>query len=342
MASLFKRRLKSGIAWRIDYRQGGRFISEYLPVGTTQTLAKKILSDFDQRLAESKLTGKQFISPLKEQLDPLTVGEFRQWILKNKTIAIRKGKPVDDRTLEGYDYAFSKLALAVGENERIAALGGRMRDIEKMLLNFSPNSQSIIVRSLRAAWAFGIQRGIVEENPFKQIPVSTERRDPGFWTIKEKDAVQAHLSGEALKGFLLARHAGLRKIEICRNILWEDVYWESGYGLIREAKTGENQRFIIFPALERELRPLAGTGQVCTIHYSTLAHDIQKAKVKAGVTKPGAVKILRHSLAHELLAQGQDIRFVQLVLRHSSITTTTIYTNFRTDEIRNIMSQVKT
>ena len=342
MASISKRRLKSGTGWRIDYRINGKFYSEYLPPGTSQTLARQVLTEFDQRLIQSRIKGIPFVSPLKEQADPVTVNDFRKWFFENKTLAIKKGRSVDDRTIYAYDHAFKKLISAVGESAKIAQLENRIIDIEKMLAGYSPTSQSIIIRHLRAAFNMGIKRGHIKQNVFNMIPITTERKDPGFWTIEEKDAVQEHLKGEALKGFLLARHAGLRKVEICRNVLWEDIFWESGYGLIREAKTGENQRFIIFPVLERELRPLAGKGYVCDMNYTILDHSIKKAKKKAGITKPGAVKILRHSLAHELLAQGQDIRFVQLVLRHASIITTQVYTNFRTDEIRNIMFAVKT
>jgi len=119
------------------------------------------------------------------------------------------------------------------------------------------------------------------------------------------------------------------------------MFWDSGYGVIPQAKTGGNQRFVIFPLLRESLEPYTGKGWICPLHPSTLTHEITNARNEAGITKPGSVRMLRHSLAHELLAQGYDIRFVQIVLRHTTIATTQIYTNFRTDEIRNILRDAR-
>ena len=141
---------------------------------------------------------------------------------------------------------------------------------------------------------------------------------------------------------------GLRVGELCHLEL-EDIEFERNILHVRSGKGDKDREVVIEErtraAIDRYLteRTLAGEGttRLFPVGAVTVERMIRKAAVRAGIPRRVTPHMLRHTLATALLSRGCDIRYIQKLLGHSSVSTTQIYTHVDTQALRDAYSRAK-
>ena len=125
-------------------------------------------------------------------------------------------------------------------------------------------------------------------------------------------------------------------------------------GVVRVVGKGGKERLVPLGAsaldwLERYLRearphlsgPAAGDalfpgGRGGAISRQAFWYAIKRYATVAGIDKPVSPHTLRHAFATHLLNHGADLRVVQLLLGHSDISTTQIYTHVAKERLKQL------
>lgn len=77
-------------------------------------------------------------------------------------------------------------------------------------------------------------------------------------------------------------------------------------------------------------------GEFMRLTPRSIQRIIKKYAKLAGIVKDVTPHVMRHSFATDLLINGADIRSVQEMLGHSSITTTQLYTHVTNKQLRDV------
>jgi len=247
---------------------------------------------------------------------------LKTYLCELRAYLVYKGGDFDDLDLEGVrNYLYMK---------REEGLSGSTANLSLCAIKFFYN------QVLKCNMDFGIK---FARRP-KNLPVVLSKRE--FFMILSQLRNRKHKMIIAL-----AYGSGLRVGEI-PNLRVRDVNLAEGTIHIRHAK-GDKDRVTIVPEkLKRKLLGfIVGKEPSDYLFYSargnkigtrTLQKVFTTAVKRAGITNGASFHSLRHSFATHLLANGTDIRHVQVLLGHSSIKTTQVYTQITEPMIQKVAS----
>ncbi len=212
--------------------------------------------------------------------------------------------------------------------------------------------------TVRNFFRFALIEGYVEHDPSLTIESPKFRRSlPDFLTVEEVDRLLCQPDLRSVTGLRdramieLMYSCGLRVSELCR-LLVSDLQQEEG--CLRCIGKGNKQRLVpvgreALKIVERYLhdsRPkllgdrtspylfLGQTGNIVDrVAYWQRLRDYGR---RAGIRKSLRPHMLRHSFATHLLDRGADLRSVQIMLGHSDISTTQIYTHVVEERLKQV------
>jgi site-specific recombinase XerD len=233
-------------------------------------------------------------------------------------------------------------------------------------MNSEGYARSSIARKLSAArslYRYLVREGRVERSPFMLVPAPKGGRHlPTVMTVDEIERlVAAPALGTPLglrdrAMFELMYATGLRAGELL-DLTLQSIDWAGG--TVRVTGKGTKERIVLageiaIDVVERYLHgarpalatPASGDALWLNHHGRPLAvrgfHVILQGHLRsAGITKHVTPHTLRHSFATHLLEGGADLRTVQQLLGHASVSTTQIYTHVSEGYLRDLYSQAR-
>lgn len=221
-----------------------------------------------------------------------------------------------------------------------------------------PSTANRRLSVLKRFYALALRRNAVSADPC--LNMATARQPTRFVHTLSEAQVEALLAAPDVSTPLGLRErtmlelmyaSGLRVSEL---VALKIVELSLNDGVLRITGKGAKTRLVPFGAeartwLERYLKDARGiilNGQVDDALFVTGRGGpmtrqmfwvvIKKHALKAGIQAPLSPHTLRHAFATHLLNHGADLRVVQLLLGHSDISTTQIYTHVARERLKHL------
>lgn len=273
---------------------------------------------------------------------------------------LKLGRNYSANTVAAYDHDTDMLLDFLAERH-VALREVRLEHLEAFAAavhdrGLGPKSLARVLCGVRTFFRFLLDEGYVDNDPTEllQGPVTGEHL-PEVLSTDEVDAMEAAIDlsrsdGQRNKAIIETLFScGLRVTELT-TLRLSDLFADEGY--IRVHGKGSKERLVpISPTALREIKLWFYDRNALTIKpgeddYVFLnrrgAHltrtmillIIKRAAADAGIKKTVSPHTLRHSFATALLKGGADLRAIQQMLGHESITTTEIYTHIDTADLR--------
>ncbi|OQP65062.1 site-specific tyrosine recombinase XerD [Niastella populi] len=277
-------------------------------------------------------------------------------------------RSLSDNSVEAYLRDIEKLTQFLLEKNNVQSPANvTLPDLQQFIrwvneLGMTPTSQARIISGIRSFYKYCLIENIVTKDPTTLLEAPKLKRAlPDVLTFDEIENIIAQIDlskpeGGRNKAILETMYScGLRVSEVV-NLKLSALYLDVGF--IRVTGKGDKERLVpigdsavkYITIYKRDIRVhvpvkkghedyvfLNRRGAKLTrVMIFLMLKDLVK---KAGITKNISPHTFRHSFATHLVEGGADLRAVQEMLGHESITTTEIYTHLDREFLRDTLQQ---
>lgn len=226
----------------------------------------------------------------------------------------------------------------------------------------APRTQARIISGLRSFFDYLIFENYRETNPTDLIEApKIGRKLPDTLSTNEIDILiraidLSHPQGERNRAMLETLYScGLRVSELI-NLQLSDLFFDEGF--IRVLGKGNKQRFVPINTYTQKYinqyvnlirsheRPQKGFEDYLFLNRrgkgltrNMVFTIIKDLTIKTGINKKISPHTFRHSFATHLLEHGADLRAIQQMLGHESITTTEVYVHVDRGHLQKVLEQ---
>ena len=229
-------------------------------------------------------------------------------------------------------------------------------------LGMTQTSQARIISGIRAFYKYCLLEDVTKKDPTVLIEApKLKRMLPDFLSFDEIEKIIAQIDlstpeGGRNKAIIETMYSsGLRVSEVV-NLKLSQLYFDVGF--IRVVGKGNKERLVpigssaikfvnIYRHNIRVHLPVQ-PGEEDLVFLNRRGHRLSRVMIfliikdlvkKAGITKSISPHTFRHSFATHLVEGGADLRAVQEMLGHESITTTEIYTHLDREFLRSTLQK---
>lgn len=278
-------------------------------------------------------------------------------------VYLKLEKSLSDNSVQAYLRDIKKLVNYFEiTNKDISPLSVELNDLQNFIhwvheQGMSATSQARIISGIKSFYTYLLMEDLLKESPAELLESpKTKRKLPDTLSIHEIDLIINAIDlsapeGTRNKAMLETLYGcGLRVSELT-NLLISNIYFKEGF--IKVIGKGNKERLVPLGKITTKLikqyieyvRIHLPIDKSCTdILFlnkrgkklsRTMVFLIVKDNVlKSGIKKNISPHTFRHSFATHLIEGGADLRAVQEMLGHESITTTEIYTHLNREYLR--------
>ena len=290
-----------------------------------------------------------------------------QQALKDYQSYLRIERGLSENSISNYALDINKLITWLDESTiQTTAIEIKPEVLQEFIYSIAkevnPRSQSRIISGLKGFFNYLIFENYRETNPLELIESpKIGRKLPDTLAIEEIDQLikaidLSSAQGERNRAMLETLYGcGLRVSELT-SLKISDLFFKEGF--IKITGKGDKQRFVpigdttikYIELYRKEVRvhqKIAPKAQD-TLFLNRRGNQLTRAMIftiikqlveKTGIDKVISPHTFRHSFATHLLENGADLRAIQQMLGHQSITTTEIYTHIETSFLQETISK---